>query len=133
MLLLLLVWRQIPKQWRKDYRNKRKAIGAFLIFITFNNIAVCLVIYGILFSMIPTKYQPILALVLPLTREASVIIQRKLGKKELWYILYTYFNDIQNVSKEHTYYCDKVLSEIWKAPGFYIILPCKSNTYLYIK
>ena len=79
ILMILSLWFQMPKAWRKVASFKNRAKWVIVFHLTGVGISIAYWVLWIVMAYVPAHYQPIMAIVIPLFRESLVEILKKIG------------------------------------------------------
>ena len=80
ILMILSLWFQMPKAWRKVARFKNRAKWAIVFHLAGVAISALYWVLWVIMANVPLDYQPIMAVVIPLFREGLLEILKMIGK-----------------------------------------------------
>ena len=95
ILMILSLWFQMPKAWRKVGSFKKRAKWVLAFHITGVGISVAYWVLWVIMAYVPPDFQPIMAVVIPLFREGLAEILKKIGlyslPKNIYFFLKFFF------------------------------------------
>ena len=80
ILMILSLWFQIPKVWRKVASFKNRAKWVIVFHLSGVAISALYWVLWVIMANVPLDYQPIMAVVIPLFREGLLEILKMIGK-----------------------------------------------------
>ena len=83
ILMILSLWFQMPKVWRKVVSFKNRAKWAIVFHLAGVAISALYWVLWVVMSVVPVDYQPIMAVVIPLFREGLVKVLQYTGGEKL--------------------------------------------------
>ena len=80
ILMILSLWFQMPKAWRKVASFKNRAKWVIVFHLAGVAISALYWVLWVIMANVPLDYQPIMAVVIPLFREGLLEILKMIGK-----------------------------------------------------
>ena len=77
--MILSIWFQMPKAWRMVESFKKRAKWMIVFHLTGVAISALYWVLWVIMAYVPDDYQPIMAVVIPLFREALVAVLKMIG------------------------------------------------------